>query len=363
MEQYYKLFALSGVPPAQLKNEEHANLYLAPHKESKFERPRVLAWLPNAVQQADLCKMPEDRGYIYFLVLVELACRRVDGEPIKDKESTTVLKAFKAIYRRGRIIPPTHKIEVDSGLEFNNWLVRTFFTYTVGVLIRFGQPGRHRQQCYAERAIQAIQKPLIQRMVAQEMLTGQESTEWVDDFYETVNAVDRKWRRDPPSVCLDSPKISINEELLPEGTQVRVKLEDPITVLGKKLHGRFRTGDIRWHPEIRTIKKLTLSPGQPPMYLLNGPHGRLGVSRCAYTRKQLQVVPENEKAPPDSVIRGDPKYYVPEKILKQRIRKGKLEYLIKWKRYPENRATWEPAKKIKEDAPGLVDFFKMGDHR
>jgi hypothetical protein len=357
VDQYYKLFNLSGISPALLKNEEHANLYLTPKKESKYERPRVLAWLENAVQQADLCKMPEDKGYIYFLVLVELACRKVDAEPIQNKEAETVLNAFKAIYRRGRIIPPTHRIEVDSGLEFNNWLIRTFFTHTIGVLIRYGQTGRHRQQCYAEKAIQEIQKPLFQRMSAQEMLTGQESTEWVDDFCSIVDAVDRKWRRDPPTLCLDPPKISEDDELLPEGTRVRVKLEDPISVLGKKLHGKFRTGDIRWHPEVQTIKQLTLSPGQPPMYLLNGPHGRLGVSRCAYTRKQLQIVPDGEKAPPHSVIRGRPEYYVPEKILKQRMKKGKLEYLVKWRRYSEDQATWEPAKKIKEDAPRLIDIF------
>ncbi|PKY45380.1 hypothetical protein RhiirA4_459938 [Rhizophagus irregularis] len=67
---------------------------------------------------------------------------------------------------------------------------------------------------------------------------------------------------------------------------------------------------------------MILSPEQPPTYLLNGPHGRLGVSRCAYTRKELQVIPENERPPPDSVIRGQPERFVPEQILQHRIRKG-----------------------------------------
>ena len=99
-------------------------------------------------------------------------------------------------------------------------------------------------------------------------------------------------------MLVSPPRISNNGTLLPEGTQVRVKLDEPISVLGKKLHGKFRTGDIRWNPEIRTIKKLILFPDQPPTYLLNGPHGRLGVSRYAYIRKQLQIVPDNENPPP-----------------------------------------------------------------
>ena len=239
LRQYYKYFTLSGVPKEALKKEEHANLYKKPPKEKRSEQPKVLVWKVNATQQSDLCQMPQDRRYNYFLVLVELACRRIDGEPIKDKEAQTVLDAFKTIYQRGRIIPPTHRLEVDSGTEFNNELVRNFFTKEIGILIRFGQPGRHRQQCYAERAIQAIQGPLLERMTAQELLTGQLSKEWIDDFYDIVDAVDRKWRRDPPAIPTGPPILLKNDELLLEGTKVRAKLDDPILVLGKKLHGKF----------------------------------------------------------------------------------------------------------------------------
>ena len=357
VDRYYKFFNLSGVSPSLLTNEEHFNLYRKPQKEKRFERPKVLIWKVNATQQADTCKMPIDKGFEYFLVIVELACRRVDGEPLRNKEARTTLMAFKRIFRRGRIIPPTHRLEVDNGTEFNNELVRNFFINVIGVLMRFGQPGRHRQQCYAEKAIQAIQELLIKRMSAQELKTGEPSVEWVDDFHAVVDAVDRKWRRDPPKIPVGPPRISKNDTLLPEGTRVRVKLDEPISVLGKKLHGKFRTGDIRWDPEIRTIKKLMFSPDQPPMYLLNGPHGRLGVSRCAYTRKQLQLVPDNENPPPDSVIRGKPERYIPEKILQQRTRKGRLQYLIKWERYPESEATWEPADKFQEDVPKLVNEY------
>ncbi|RIA88019.1 hypothetical protein C1645_826960 [Glomus cerebriforme] len=57
-------------------------------------------------------------------------------------------------------------------------------------------------------------------MVAQEMLTGQESVEWVDDFHRIVDEVDKKFQRNPPELCLDPPKLSEKDELLPEGTQM-----------------------------------------------------------------------------------------------------------------------------------------------
>ena len=194
-------------------------------------------------------------------------------------------------------------------------------------------------------------------MNAQEMLTGEDSRDWSDDLPIMVKALNELWQRDPPQIPRDPLRITAKDELLPEGTRVRVALDEPISVIGKKLHGKFRTGDIRWDPEVKTIKKLMLSPDQPPTYLVSGPHGRLGVSRCAYTRKRLQVVPNNENPPPDSVIRGKPERYVPEKILRQRTRNGKLQYLVKWERYPESEATWEPADKLQEDVPNLITEF------
>ncbi|GBC28599.2 chromobox protein homolog 5-like [Rhizophagus irregularis DAOM 181602=DAOM 197198] len=313
LENYYKYYNLSGVPARILKGEEHYNLYKKPLKEKSTERPKVIVWKPNATHQADLAEMPVDpKGFHYFLVVVEVAGKRVDAEPLKDKTANRVLNGFVKIYRRNRIKPPTHRLETDSGSEFTN---------------------------------------------DQELKTGVTSVEWSEDFHNIVSKVNELWQRNPPDIPTGSPKVSKKTDLLSEGARVRVKLDEPISVLGNKLHGKFRTGDIRWNPNIRVIKKMILSPEQPPTYLLNGPHGRLGVSRCAYTRKELQVVPINEKPPPDSIIRGQPERFVPEQILRHRIRKGQDQYLVKWERYPDTEATWEPADQLKEDVPDLIRKF------
>ncbi|GET55279.1 DDE-type integrase/transposase/recombinase [Rhizophagus irregularis DAOM 181602=DAOM 197198] len=284
LENYYKYYNLSGVPARILKGEEHYNLYKKPLKEKSSERPRVVVWKPNATHQADLAEMPVDpKGFHYFLVVVEVAGKRVDAEPLKNRTANRVLNGFVKIYRRNRIKPPTHRIETDSGSEFTNDQVRDFFLNSLGVMMRFGEPGRHKQQSYAERAIQAIQEPLLKRMVAQELKTGVTSVEWSEDFHNIVSKM----------------------ELLSEGT---------------------------WNPNIR-------------------------ISRCAYTRKELQVVPINEKPPPDSVIRGQPERFVPEQILRHRIRKGQDQYLVKWEHYPDTEATWEPADRLKEDVPDLIRKF------
>ncbi|GBC08974.1 hypothetical protein RclHR1_08510010 [Rhizophagus clarus] len=176
-------------------------------------------------------------------------------------------------------------------------------------------------------------------MTAQELKTGEISVEWSEDFHDIVRLINEKWQRDPPKIPEGPSKIDKNTGLLLKGTLVRTKLLEPISVLGKKIHGKFRTGDIKWNPKVYIIKKLILSPEQLPTYLLDGSHGRLGVSRCAYTRKELQVIPINKKPPSDSVIRGQPERYVPEKILNHHTRNGQLQYLIKWERYLEDEST------------------------
>ncbi|GBC54399.2 DDE-type integrase/transposase/recombinase [Rhizophagus irregularis DAOM 181602=DAOM 197198] len=314
LENYYKYYNLSGVPARILKGEEHYNLYKKPLKEKSTERPKVIVWKPNATHQADLAEMPVDpKGFHYFLVVVEVAGKRVDAEPLKDKTANRVLNGFVKIYRRNRIKPPIHRLETDSGSEFTNDQVRDFFLNSLGVMMRFGEPGRHKQQSYAERAIQAIQEPLLKRMVAQELKTGVTSVEWSEDFHNIVSKVNELWQRNPPDIPTGSPKVSKKTDLLSEGARVRVKLDEPISVLG--------------------------------------------VSKCAYTRKELQVVPINEKPPPDSVIRGQPERFVPEQILRHRIRKGQDQYLVKWERYPDTEATWEPADRLKEDVPDLIRKF------
>ena len=94
--RYYKLFSLSGISPTLLKNDKLANLYLRPKKEKRSERPKVLVWKVNATQQADLCKMPINRGFKYFLTVVELACQRIDAEPIKNKKAETIFMGIQA---------------------------------------------------------------------------------------------------------------------------------------------------------------------------------------------------------------------------------------------------------------------------
>jgi len=57
----------------------------------------------------------------------------------------------------------------------------------------------------------------------------------------------------------------------------------------------------------------------------------------------------------------DEEQFIVERILKMRTtKKGKVQYLLKWKGFSENENTWEPAENL--ECPGLIAAF-MAEHK
>jgi len=64
----------------------------------------------------------------------------------------------------------------------------------------------------------------------------------------------------------------------------------------------------------------------------------------ARTKNQLQKVGKKEDEPDSRFIRGNPENYIISKILDKTIEDGKTLYLVKWKGFKDDEATWEPSK-------------------
>jgi hypothetical protein len=333
--------------------DELINLYKKPKKDSYKNTPHIQVLLPNVVQQADLLFLPNDNGYRYALVVVDAGSRLVDAEPIKNKDSESVLKAFKKIYER-KILKIPERLEVDPGQEFRGKVADYFDSKKV--LIRYGKPGRHRMQALAETANYIIGTILHMRMTGQELLTGDKSVEWIEDLPRIVAAINKRRKKYKPKVISDKPVCEGDScKLLSKGTKVRVMLDQPMDLLTrKKLPGKFRSGDIRWDPEIRTIVDIIIKPGYPPLYLLNSKKKGEEYESVAYTKNQLQVVDDDEKPPSKELIRGKPEKFIVSKILKKKKKNNKTHYLVKWKTGDE---TWEPKSNLMKYVPDLIKDF------
>jgi hypothetical protein len=254
-----------------------------PPKEPRNIAPTTYTPKPNVADQADLLYLPSDHGYKYLLVVVDLYNRKVDAEPLKNKTSALTYKALDKIYKRDIIGRPL-RLEVDPGKEFKG----EFYEHFHKILdIVYKVAGRHRQQSVVETKNYQIGKILNAKMLNEEINNNKTSRSWIKSIKEVIRLMNLYLSHEPTEITVDTP-VKTNKftsDLLPNGTKVRIQLDNPESYVdGKKLHGKFRAGDIRYSKEIHTITQLYLRPGQPPMYQVDNNR------KVAYTKYQLQVI-------------------------------------------------------------------------
>lgn len=322
------------------KKTELKSLYKKPVPETGIQVPKAQVFVKNVYQQGDILYLPEDKGYKYLLVIVDLYDNSVDAEPVKDilSKNNDVLEAFKKIYSRKYVKPPLI-LTLDKGAEFTQEKVKNYLKDELEINVKYALPGRSRQLAYVERQNQRIGNILLKRMASQELITGQVSKEWVDDIKPLIELFNE--RKKKPLTKEISPDPIVNKytgNLLTIGTKVRLLLDKPVdTVKGKRLVGGFRSGDIRWTSKVYKITEVLLKPGYPPLYLTDAD------DNVARTKNQLQPVSKEDEEPDARFVRGKPDTYIISKILDKKIENKKTLYLVKWKGFKESEATWEPS--------------------
>jgi len=280
-------------------------LYKLPQKDIEGDAPNIPIIDPNYAQYIDILYLPNDQGKKYCLVIVDQGSRYVGACAMEDRKVDDVIRAMRTIYRvYNKWLKYPVVIISDKGSEFLK-------NFDEKILQSFGiehhkilKPGRSRSNL-AERKNQTIGK-IISRVLTQVQITsGKPSSRWVSYLPMIINKINEKVQEQDlkPISFEDSQPITFDSnkkiDMLNVGDDVRVMLDKPIDVANNKLHGSFRTGDIRWNPEIRTVRLITSKPNQPFLYYLNGSEKMddVYVEKVGYTRNQLQKVSTRERNP------------------------------------------------------------------
>ena len=340
------------------------NLYKIPLKDKGVNRPTFQYYEANVYQQADLLFLPDDSGYKYCLVISDVGSRLSDAQQIKTKSNDAVTEAFKIIYKRNILKIPKIMM-VDPGSEFKG----STNTYLTGlkIHIKTNIKDRHRQNAIVERANQTIGKLIHMRQAAQELITNETSRAWIKDLPNIIKAMNKKVVRTKRPKQDNEPHATGDSSiLLNVGDRVRVMLEVPEDVAnGKKLRGKFRSGDIRWNKTIRVISEILMGPNSPIMYLLENinKHDTTNIhpfdNSASYTKNQLQLVKNNEIKPSFEQIRPEQdKLFIVDTIICKKVDNKKVFYKIHWRGFPNSYDSWEPEKSIIEDVPHVVKQFE-----
>jgi len=336
------------------------NLFKTVKKNKKENATKFDQYSPNFIYQADLLFLPNDNGYKYALVVVDIGSRIVDAEPLKTKQAEEIMKAFNEIFSRKPLQKKPKIVEVDAGTEFKGDVKKNLINQNI--IVRTKKPYRHNQQAIVERKNQDIGVILFKRMIAEEILTGATSTSWIKYLPEVIQLINKKSLK--PSSKKKNSDYQCKKDTcnaFEQGTIVRVALDAPVDVVsGKRLPGKFRSTDIRWSRTPRTIMETIIQPGQPPLYLLDD--GKGGTDRsAAYTKNQLQLLPKGEKLPDPSLVVGQTENnitkFVIEKIMAKKKINNRIHYKVKWAGFPTSQATWEPRSTLIQDVPTLIQHF------
>lgn len=331
-------------------------------------KPKIQNFKFNSVHQADTVYLPTDKRYTKALVVVDTSTKIADARPMTTSSSKEVLKALKSIYRGKYLKKPNH-LETDRGVEFEGEVTK--YLKQNNIQHKIARTDRHRQVALAERLNQKVGKDVFVEQNFNEVNKKKTDRSWVkylpkiiQDYNKgkTKNIdVEKKMNQIPTIKCTGQSCV-----LLEKGTKVRVAADYPQNpVTGKKLHGKFRKTDLKYETTIRTITRVILQPGQPPMYAISGKgnnqkgkYKNLETENLGawYTREQLKPVKESEqhKLSSDKPKKETAKKWEVLDVLKKTTDKnGKVFYIIKWKPtiYDTKKKALEEIKKTQTTHP------------
>ena len=307
-------------------------------KQKKFNSIRK-----NTVQKAnynmmaDLLELPTtSKGYRYCFVICDLFSRRFDIEPIKNKDSQTVLNAMKECFKRPYIDKPYASIRTDDGNEFKG----VFFKYLHdnSILHKVALPNRHKQMANVEALNKQLARLFNGYMNKKEKETKKVFREWTDIIpivRKDLNEFRENLTVNEPGFINYSIKAKYNV-----GDVIYEKLDTPENALGHKQNTKnFRVGDYRYSQIPKKIIRVVSFTDKPYYrYILEG------LPNTSYSEYELMKAKDEDET----------KYEV-YKIIGKRTKKKKVEYLIWWKNYRKNESTWEPEKNLIED--GFQDMI------
>jgi hypothetical protein len=274
-QEYNILFMNSKVRNKIWLSEQEINvLFKQPlsneDNEGSYKSPK-----PNSIHQIDTLFLPTDTKTKdkYLLVCTDVYNRMTDAEPMKNKDAETVKNSLLKIYKRGFLKIPL-EIVCDDGKEFKGNFLKYFKSQKV--YVKSLPPGKHLG--IVDRRIQIIGNAIMKGQAQEELKTNKTYTDWTHNINIIIDLLNKYSQSLKIPVLepfnedghIDDVNLNKSKSVVQVGTRVHKILYYPIdNTAGKRLHGKFRTGDIRYEKKISIITGIIMRPDSPIYYVLD----------------------------------------------------------------------------------------------
>lgn len=290
----------------------------------KFRRNRVKVYGMDSQWEADLVDISshsrQNKGYRFLLTVIDVLSKYSWVIPLKDKKGLTLVKAFKKILSQGRIPVTLH---TDKGTEFKN---KHFQKLLKDNEIHYFTPNNEIKCSIIER----FNRSLRGRM--EKYFTSKNTTKYIDILPKLVLGYNETKHRSigtsPASVTIQN-QMDIKRKLYGDDDDKpmpRFKFKEGDQVRLSKTKMLFEKGyKPNWTEEIFVIYQRVHR--NHPVYRVKDLNGET-LEGTFYEAELQKVTKDNDDL------------YIIDRVLKRRKRKGKTEYLVSWRSYPDQFNSW-----------------------
>ncbi|GFX55678.1 putative uncharacterized transposon-derived protein F54H12.3 [Trichonephila clavipes] len=281
----------------------------------KFQTNHVLVYSINQQWQADLVDLSSlqkhNHGFRYILTCIDILSKYAWAIPLKIKRGTYIVKTFKTIFSMRKL----KFLQTDAGTEFTN---KTFQKFLKQEDVRFFTKHNNTKASVIERFNRTLKTKMWK------YFTHNNTYEYVNILNDLLHSYNHTYhssiKRTPTEVTQDNENevwFTLYGDM--EGMKKKAcvfSVGDIVRVLKHKL--LFEKGyETNWTEELFVVTECVSR--HPPVYrikdLLEEP------IQGTFYAQELQKVRQKETFPI-------------EKVLQKRVKKGRVEYKVKYKGYP-----------------------------